>query len=403
MKSKTNKRNLSARSFEYNANSSSDKNILDFESNEALESYRNSQENMNDEDESSHLSMIPEEDIKRKTRLSLTKLPSNLLFANVQNINAKEKQLFPLYIICLSYLIFTLIEISAGMYSDSIALMADAVHTFSDGFAFAACVVSIIATQKGTTNEMSFGFHRAEIIGILMSAIILWGFFFWLFFSILNRLYYLSFYEVKSLVVLLVGVGCVFFNLIMGLVLMYLGIGHNEVNFKEEKNNCHRHKHSYNELNCHSVKTSYNHIIIDSIQSCIIIIAGAFMYFQPRWKIIDPIFAIVLTGLILYNAYTRLSGCVSILMEAIPSDFDMDQLEADLLDIRGVVGVHDIHVWSLSVGKISMSCHLTTSEPQISLKLARNMIKKKYNITHTTIQVELDREVMDVCKIRSFN
>ena len=93
-----------------------------------------------------------------------------------------------------------------------------------------------------------------------------------------------------------------------------------------------------------------------------------------------------------------MDGVITILMEGSPLEFDVEGLEKDLLSVKGVIEVHDIHVWSLSIGKISMSCHLTTSEPQNSLIEARELIKKKYNITHTTIQVEINKENKKICK-----
>ena len=93
-----------------------------------------------------------------------------------------------------------------------------------------------------------------------------------------------------------------------------------------------------------------------------------------------------------------MEGVITVLMEGSPLEFDVEDLEQNLMGIEGVIEVHDIHVWSLSIGKISMSCHLTTNEPQKTLVLAREMIKKKYNITHTTIQVELNKENKEMCK-----
>ena len=85
-------------------------------------------------------------------------------------------------------------------------------------------------------------------------------------------------------------------------------------------------------------------------------------------------------------------------MEGSPLEFDVEDLEKNLRKIEGVINVHDVHVWSLSIGKISMSCHLTTDEPQKTLVLARELIKKKYNITHSTIQVELNKGNKKMCK-----
>ena len=109
-------------------------------------------------------------------------------------------------------------------------------------------------------------------------------------------------------------------------------------------------------------------------------------------KFVDPICTLLLTGVLLYNAYIHFEGVVVILLEGSPLEFNVEGMEKDLLRVKGVIEVHDIHVWSLSVGKLSMSCHMTTSEPQNSLLLASELMKKKYNITHTTIQVELNKD-----------
>jgi zinc transporter 2 len=86
-------------------------------------------------------------------------------------------------------------------------------------------------------------------------------------------------------------------------------------------------------------------------------------------------------------------------MEGSPLEFKMIELEKDLKSIKGVQEIHDLHVWSLSVGKPSLSCHLTSNNPQISLRKARLLIKNKYKISHSTIQVELDSdELKDICK-----
>lgn len=75
-------------------------------------------------------------------------------------------------------------------------------------------------------------------------------------------------------------------------------------------------------------------------------------------------------------------------MEGSPLETDLQTLEEDLRKIQGVIDIHDLHVWSLSLGKILMTCHMTSECPQISLKKARKMLKRKYKITHSTLQVE---------------
>ena len=314
-------------------------------------------------------------------------LPSgNVIFANLINLNFKEKKLYPLYIIMFSYLLFCIIELIFGYYSRSLILMADAAHYFSESFCFGIFIISIYTSRQRATNYMSFGFHRGEIIGVLVRGTFLLGFSFWLiFYAVLGFIHKeLS----NGLIIIIIGVISTLFNLIMGLVLIIIGIS-NDITFSEKDNICNHH-HSEDELNCNSIRRSFTRVVFKGIQSCIIIMAGVFVYFLPSILYIDPSCSLILTFVLLYNAYNQIEGCILILMEASPLEFDVDQLKNDLMSVQGVIEVHDIHVWSLSIGKISMSCHLTTTDPQNSLILARNLIKKKYNITHTTIQVELN-------------
>lgn len=317
----------------------------------------------------------------------------SIVFANVSNIFIKEQKLGYLWFICFTYFTFAVFEVIGGIYSNSIAIMSDAAHSFSDCFYFLICIVSIYVTKKGTTSVMSFGFHRGEIIGMLVSVTIIWGLSFWLFYSATMKIIYPS--EVNGLVMLIVALIGLFFNLLMGTFLMHCGIGHSVLFQDSTKNACQHHAHSVNELSCTSLRGTFKHVIGDSIQSCTIIASGLIVYFYPIYTIADPICTFCFTGIVLFTAYETLKGCIGILMEGAPLEFDVDKLGNELLEINGVVEVHDLHVWSLSVGKVSMTCHLISTSPQISLKKARDMIKTKYNITHSTIQVELDTEKLE--------
>ena len=347
-----------------------------------------------------NLEPIAEEELKLNEDKSANELKDddlsggNVIFANMLNINFKEKKLSALYIIMFCYLLFCLIELVCGYCSNSITLMADAAHYFAESSSFGIYIITIYVSRKNPTNAMSFGFHRGEIIGILVRATFLLGFSFWLIYYTIHGFIHREI--VNGLMMIIMGIISTFFNLIMGLVLMLVGIS-NGIFFSEKKKNC-QHQHSGDELDCHSSKKTFTNIIFNGIQSCIIIVAGVLVYFWSNISYIDPFCTLLLTCILLYEAYNQMEGVITILMEGSPLEFDVEKLEKDLSEIEGVRGVHNIHVWSLSIGKISMSCHLTTSEPQKSLVAAREMIKQKYNITHTTIQVEVYRENKKLCK-----
>ena len=347
-----------------------------------------------------NLEVISEEELKINEDKELNEFKEddlsggNVIFANNLNINFKEKKLSALYIIMFCYLLFCLIELICGHYSNSITLMADAAHYFAESSCFGIYILTIYVSRKKATNTMSFGFHRGEIIGVLVRATFLLGFSFWLIYY--TTLSFIHPERVNGIMMIIIGIISTFFNLIMGLVLMLVGIS-NGIFFSEKKINC-KHQHSDDELDCHSSRKTFTNVIFKGIQSCIIILAGVLVYFLSNNSYIDPCCTLLLTCVLLYEAYNQIGGVITILMEGSPLEFDVERLKKDLSEIEDVIEVHDIHVWSLSIGKISMSCHLTTSEPQKCLVAARDMIKKKYNITHTTIQVEINKENKKKCK-----
>ena len=318
----------------------------------------------------------------------------NIIFANLINIDFKQKKLTPLYILSLFYLIFSIVEVICGYYSNSIILMADAAHYFSESSCFAIYIVSIYVSSKKATYNMSFGFHRGEMIGVLVRTTFLFGFSFWLLYYVIYNIIHPKI--VNGFIIIILGIISTFFNLIMGLVLIFVGIS-NGITFSGKDIVC-NHQHDNNGLDCYSLQRTFTNVIIESIQSCVVILEGVLIFFLPHIKYIDPIFTLLLTGILLKDAYNHMEGVITVLMEGSPLEFDVADMEKNLGEIDGVTGVHDIHVWSLSIGKISMSCHLVTDEPQKSLVLARDLIKKKYNITHSTIQVEINKGNKNSCK-----
>ncbi len=369
----------------HNKNSSS--NVFKYDKDEDI--YRiNSilRSRLAEKDSDTHLNEYRDEDLKIKINKKDDEdeeemAGEKVIVENSTNINCNENKLGLLYIIMLSYLVFCLIEVTCGYYSNSLTLMADAAHYFSECSCFGIFIISIYVSRTKATNSISFGFHRGEIVGVLVRATFLFGLSFWLIYYV--SLNFIRPILVNGLMMIIVGIVSTVFNLIMGLVLVSSGIN-NIISFSEKIKACHQ--------NCDSTKKTYKSVIYNTIQSCIIIVAGVLVYFMPSVKHIDPSCTLVLIGLLLINAYNHFGGAINVLMEGSPLEFNVENMKKDLLKIPGVIDAHDIHVWSLSFGKISMSCHLTTSDPQNSLVLATDLIQRKYNIYHSTIQVESNKD-----------
>ena len=106
---------------------------------------------------------------------------------------------------------------------------------------------------------------------------------------------------------------------------------------------------------------------------------------NPNAGYADPACTVIFTVLCLFTTIPIFKDCMIILMEATPRELDVTELFNDLIDIECVEEIHDFHVWSLSVGKLSMSAHVRSSNPHKALKKMNKVLKDKYNVFHTTI------------------
>src|SRR5262249_51279849 len=129
------------------------------------------------------------------------------------------------------------------------------------------------------------------------------------------------------------------------------------------------------------------HLFADSLGSVGAIIAGLVLWLTG-WRPIDPIITMVFAGLMLYSSWHLVREAVEVLMESTPRGVDPNQVHADLLRLEGVREVHDLHIWSVSSGRLALSVHLISAESENILTRANELLKSRYSIIHTTIQVE---------------
>jgi len=138
-----------------------------------------------------------------------------------------------------------------------------------------------------------------------------------------------------------------------------------------------------------NVSAAFIHVLGDALQSVGVMIAAALIWYDDSWNIADPICTFIFSLLVLFTTARLVKQSVGVLMEGAPEGIDPITVEDALHAVPGVLGVHDLHVWSLSVGKPSLSVHLQTHEDAAGvLQKATLMLGKKFNIHHSTIQVE---------------
>ena len=309
--------------------------------------------------------------------------------------------------VCVICTIFMIIEIIGGYLANSIAIMSDAAHLLSDLLGFLISIISIYISRKVAKNNMSYGYHRAEIIGALVSIVLIWALTLWLLYEATLRI--ISPPQVDGFIMLIISIIGFSFNVIMGIVLTKSGVphshglhkcDHDEHDHDHEHEHEHEHEHSSDEeIRLHTeeedekmtnvnVRASFIHILGDALQNIGVFIAGIIIYFFPKYSIVDPICTYIFSIIVGFTTINILKDCIFVLMEGSPVDIDIEELENDLREIKGVKEIHDLHVWSLSIGKMSLSCHICCDNPQKTLKKAKKMIQKKYKIDHITIQVE---------------
>jgi len=319
--------------------------------------------------------------------------------------------------VCVICTIFMIIEIIGGYLANSIAIMSDAAHLLSDLLGFLISIISIYISRKVAKHNMSYGYHRAEIIGALVSIVLIWALTLWLLYEATIRIIIPP--KVDGFIMLIISIIGFSFNVIMGIVLVKSGVAHSHGLHKCDHNHDHDHDHEHDhdhdhehehehehghssdeEIKLHTedeheekntnvnLRASFIHILGDAIQNIGVFIAGLIIYFFPNYSIADPICTYLFSIIVGFTTINILKDCIFVLMEGSPVDIDIDELENDLKEIKGVKEIHDLHVWSLSIGKTSLSCHICCDNPQKTLKKAKKMIQKKYKIDHITIQVE---------------
>lgn len=258
-------------------------------------------------------------------------------------------------------ILFMVVELVGGWWSNSLALISDAAHMLTDVGAMLLSLFSIWVARRPTTLTMSFGYHRAEIIGALVSGLLIWMISGVLIYEACLRMK--SPPEVQGPTVFIVAT----IGLAANLGSMWM-----------------LHSTKSHNLN---VRAAYLHLLSDSLGSIGAIIAGAILWLTD-WRPIDPIVTILFAILMLVSSLSLIKEAVGVLMESTPAHLDPSQIKEDLQGIAGVQEAHDLHVWTVSSGRLALSVHLISENLENVLQTANLILKERYGIIHTTIQVE---------------
>lgn len=261
--------------------------------------------------------------------------------------------------------VFMVVEVVAGLLTDSLALLSDAGHMVTDVLGLGMALAAIqVASRGSTARSRTFGLYRLEILAALANAVLLFGVAIYVFVEALGRLRDAP--EVLDGPMLVVAVGGLAANLV-AFALLRAGSGES--------------------LN---VEGAYLEVVADLIGSVGVIIA-ALVIRATGWAWVDPVVGVAI-GLFILPRTWRLGGqAFRILVQAAPPGLDLVALEAELAALGGVVDVHDLHVWTLTSEMDVASAHLVVSHADDVhgvLDRARALLRDRYDIDHATLQVE---------------
>ncbi len=264
--------------------------------------------------------------------------------------------------------VFFVVEVVVGFWTNSLALLSDAGHMFTDvlglGMALAAVQLASRAELRGSDIRNTFGLYRLEILAAFVNALLLFGVAVWVIVEAVLR-----FGDPPD-----VDTGPM-------LVVAALGLVVNLVVFALLREGA---KESIN------VEGAYLEVLSDTLGSVAVLVAGGLLVVTD-WGWVDPAFGAAIGIFILPRTWSLGKRAGRILIQAAPEDLDLDALTADLSSIEGIVDVHDLHVWTLTSGMDVASAHLMTEvgvDHHGVLDQARILLAERHGIAHATVQVE---------------
>lgn len=292
-------------------------------------------------------------------------------------------------------------EVAGGLLTNSLALLADAGHMLTDVGGLTLALFAISYARRPATPQRTYGFYRMEILASLANSIVLVLLSIYILYEAYTRIFEPP--AVKSLSMIIVAAIGLAVNL-AGMRLMTKGEGENG----HMHNHYHHHHHQQGEQHGHgedddakdggAEEKSLNmegarlELLSDMIGSIGVIAAGV-VIMATGFYLADSIVSIGLAVFILPRTWSLLKKSVHILMEGVPSNISYEEVKNAILQVRGVTGVFDMHIWTITSGINAMSAHVVVIEAVTRshatiLQEINSLLEKRFKITHATIQIE---------------
>jgi cobalt-zinc-cadmium efflux system protein len=276
---------------------------------------------------------------------------------------------------------FVMLELIAGYRAGSLALVSDAGHNFADALALVFSWSALRVARWPAHARLTYGYHRAGILAALVNALSLVIIALLIFWEAIERLRAPTLVEAGPMIV--VALGAVVLNTVISLWLR--GEARHDLN----------------------IRGAYLHMVGDALSALGVVVAGIIVALTGN-PLADPIVSILIGLLILASSWGLLNESVNVLLEGVPSGVDMNALERAVTEVPGVLGTHDLHVWTVGSGIIACSCHIVVTEQTVSsgqqvLRAVAEVLRSRFRVGHATIQIEVEGCVEDAlyCNMNS--
>lgn len=263
--------------------------------------------------------------------------------------------------------IFLISEFIGGLFTGSLALISDAAHMLTDASALAISLAASYVAKRSADSKRTFGYYRFEILAAAFNAILLFILVFYILYKTILRLE--SSVAIQTTGMMLIGM--------LGLVINFISV---RLLSTEKDHSLH-------------IKGAYLEVWNDMLGS-IGVIMGAIIIKYTGWLWIDSLIAIGIGLWILPRTWMLLKETLNILLEGVPEEIDLENLKKTMQNILGVIDIHELHVWVITSGKISLTAHIVVDSHQNCddiLSGIKKVLAEQFNISHTTLQHETMR------------
>ncbi len=281
---------------------------------------------------------------------------------------ANKKTLLISFIIITAYMI---IEAIGGYVTNSLALLSDAGHMFSDSLSLGIALVAFMLSERAASYHKTYGNKRFEILATIVNGIALIGIALFIFYEAVERFFQPP--EVESLGMLVISIIGLLVNVLVAWIMMRGG---------DTKDNL-------------NMRGAFLHVISDMLGSVGAIVAALLML-AFGWVWADTVASVLVAALVLRSGWIVTKEALYILMEATPKNVDIHAVIQAIEDEEVVESIHDLHVWTITSGLNALSCHIVVHEnmtiEESSALLHRIEHKLEHlHISHVTVQVESDQ------------